>query len=216
MRLISLFITIIVFYNPIFGLWSYLINQMVKLRLTLFGIQLVFAVPNTGILLLFFYGLLFWVAISELLLFLEPKLKLDVLRKFGLRNGMLYATKPFLTLKLPFFLSKGILSILLLKGLFVFLFDFIGKLLISLVTGFLSDRLSIISNLLNTVLGFVREYSKTDIEYILLALCLTIVITERFISKEKDDRIDADIEHVGVCHRRNQTEIEIPATQDIE
>jgi len=204
--LFSLFITIIIFYNPLWGLWSRIMGELIRVPIRLGRILININIPNTGFILLILYSVAFWFGLSELLRLIEKHLKIDFLKKMDLRNGMFYAYLPNLIINTPFVLAKIFLPLLILKGVLTFLLNWIKVLI------FGNFRLL---NIVSIILEFLRGRFNVNFEFVTVSLCILLIIADRFIKTERINRQESDLLDVG-RNVRKSVDIEIPATQDID
>lgn len=123
MARLSLAITSIIYYLPLLGLWRIILEKRIKLNIPLFAFVFKIDLPNSGILLLFLYSLITWFVIAALLVLIERILKVDLLEKLKLRNGLLFAEMPRFSINILDVFACVCLIVLVMKYVFLYLFQ---------------------------------------------------------------------------------------------
>ena len=209
MSRLSLVITTLVYYFPLIGLWRFILEERIRFTIPLFGFNFPVDIPNSGIILLVFYSLLTWLGIAAILWVVERILKIDLLEKLKLRNGMLFAEMPKLTLKILDIAAYLLFGFLLIKYIFLSLFqllastglmDWLGKLI-----PFGGQNVGLnFAQVINTFLSKPQEMA-------CLSLSLLIIVVSIVSRIERKERFYSDIQKTQeVRHQSRDQKIIIP------
>lgn len=207
----SLLITTLIYYLPILGLWRTLLEQRIKLDISMFGMAFRINVPSTGILLLIFWSFVTWGVLTLVLLGLEKLLKVDLLEKLKLRNGLLYADLPVVTTQVLTYLAYFTVGWLVVKYVFLALFQLLGS------WGLLDwlGRLTPLGGQ-SSGLSFTRillSFLSAPLEMAGLAFSLLVIVVSAFARKEAKSRYLADIEKSQEIRHRQTRVVVFPSTK---
>lgn len=211
MSKISLLITSLIYYFPVIGLWKDILKETIKFDVSMFGVTFRIDIPNSGILLLLFWSIVTWAAITLLLNWVEKIIKIDLLEKLKLRNGLIYSDLPIITVQVVEKLAYVSLTWLVIKYTFLSLF----QLLISFgLFNWLGQLLPEIGG--NSALRFSKilsSFLSKPMEMAALAFSILIIIVSVYFKKETQRRYLDDIEkRQEIRHRQNHLVI-IPNTK---
>ena len=199
-------------------------------------------IPYSGYLRVFLYTLIIWLVLWWILLRLEKYSGYTLLRKAGLRNGMMFATRPHVINYIAVILASIVLIFTTLKFVFDFVMQiFTGKLLghlIGLITGRL--RVGNLDYILNLIPGDLRSkgvefwLSHPDVSMIpilpflgsriqpslpvpivpwkIIILCFLTLIAAFAFGREQRWRYENEIKRDQIHRKHRQDEIIIPSS----
>jgi len=177
-------------------------------------------VPYSGYLRLFFYTLVIWLVLWWILSRLEERSGLTLLEKAGLRNGMIFATRPRASNRIAVILA----SIVLIFTAFRFVFDFAMQILTGRLFGYLLGLIT--GNLKGENLGNVSiipilPFLGGRIQPILPApvvpwkiiiLCFLTLIAAFAFRREQRWRYENEIKRDQIRRKHRQDEIIVPSS----
>ena len=209
MSRLSLVITTLVYYFPIFGLWRIILEERIRFTIPLFGFNFPVNIPNSGIILLVFYSLLTWLGIAVILWAVERILKIDLLEKLKLRNGMLFAEMPKVTIKVLDIAAYILFGFLLIKYIFLSLFQILAS------TGLMAWLGKLIpmagQNIGLTFAQVINSFLSKPQEMACLALSLLIIVVSIVSRVERKERFYSDIQKTQeIRHQLRDQKIIIP------
>ena len=133
MAWISLVIVVLAF---VLGLDRLIPHQPFSITVPFLRISL--NIPYSGYFRMFLYTLVIWLVLWWILSRLEERSGFTLLRKAGLRNGMMYATRP----RGINYIAVMLASIFLVITAFRFVFDFVTQILTGRVLGYVLDLIT--------------------------------------------------------------------------
>ena len=179
MAWISFVVVVLVFYTPVIGLGL----PFVSLSLN---------VPLVGHVRLFVLSVGAWLVLWVALLVFERFSGVDLLSRARLRNGMVYASRPYVARRLAVVLAEMSLGYLIVRAL------------LSLAARFVLSPIA-------PMLGALLPY---DLDMGTVVLSILTLIAAYCFGVEQRYRYEADIKRNQRIRRREQTSIVIPATQE--
>jgi hypothetical protein len=181
---ISYALVVILLYTPLVGLGRIIQEQEIPLEIEIESLPLSVDVPYTGYIRLFLYSVAGWLFLWGLLFLIERISKIDLLAKAKLRNGMLYARRPYFSNNLVSVLASVILVYPVVK---------------------------VILTQIDPMLGDLLPYN-LDIGMIVLSV-FTLIVSRGF-RLEQRYRYEADVRRNQRRRKRQQTAIVIPTAQE--
>lgn len=191
---LSFVIMTVILFTPILGLSRFIQGQVIDISIPLPVLGL-FTLPLTGIPLLALCSIVLWFVVWSILQLLEAGGAIS-LEKMNLRNRFLYATRPYFSNRVVFWLSNLILAV---AGA-----QFILPIVANLVGLYLGqDAMQIVINLLNILLGL-----KFDIGVVVL--CVLVVVASSRFRTEQISRYATERHQRRLERKKKQTDIIVP------
>jgi hypothetical protein len=211
----ALVIVTLVFFTPSIGIGPSVAAHDIAISIPLPLMDFAVSVPFTGPLRLFAACAGTWLILWQIFYWLDRWLKWDLLKRIGLYNDLIYASRPLRSLGAALFLAKTTIWVLVVKTVLIILLRLAVNYLVpylSTLSWIPADILpwvtDIITQGLNGLLGLNSTWSVS-----LLIFAILVLIANRTFEWEKRGRYDRDIRDHQTRRRKDQKDIVIPATQ---
>ncbi|MFH2103363.1 MAG: hypothetical protein ABIJ39_08425 [Chloroflexota bacterium] len=215
MAWLALVIVTLAFFAPGIGIGPSVAAHDIALPITLSLMSFAVNIPFTGPLRLFASCAGTWLILWQAFFWLDRWLKADFLRRIGLYNDLIYASRPPRSLGVAVFLAKATLWVLVVKAVLI--------VLLRLAVNFLVPYLSTLSWIPADILPWVTDIVtqgwinllglSSNWNVSLFILGVLVLIVNRAFEWEKRGRYYQDVRHNQDRRRNHQKDIVIPATQ---
>jgi hypothetical protein len=215
MAWLSLFIVVIVFFIPEFGLSQFILSQDVRTNVSFGKINFAISIPLTGPLKLLLLVGVIWFALWIILYLLTTKVsKISTWLQPFFRISIV-PIHPKISLLIPFLLARIVVILSGIEGFIFIASKILAALASAMVLGsslFVNDLVSVLANIFSKASGFLEQYS-SNWTLIIFILSVLVLIVEKVTRWEKKKLIQIFYLCIQKDIKKQQKTIAIPAEQ---
>jgi hypothetical protein len=220
MAWLSLVIVTLVFYLPFVGWGLGLIEKNLVVHIPVGLTTIAVSIPYTGGLRLFLYSAFSWAALWGLALLLEYVTRADLLARIGLRNDLVYAVRPPVSIQIAERLAPIVLTLVVVRMILPIILQLALSLLVPWIGAHLVPLIAtrIAPEIVSLIVPYLTQWIETligglnriDFGTTLAVFSLLVVIANRAFQWEQQYRHGRDLRRHQRARRNKQNAIVIP------